>query len=323
MLVFDRENWPYHRGWFLFVVAASLAAAGWYLVYGFAGGSWAWPSGASPPGFVYGAIGGLITAFEMLLWPRKSLWRGWRIGRTKLWMTMHLWLGLLTLPLLLLHGSFQFNVSASALAAVLMWLLVAVVGSGVFGLVVQNIVPRVMFEQLPAETIASQIPRVLETYRADALRMVEVVCGIAPSESVAAGEARGMVAVETVRQVGRVQGLVVEAELEAEFTPGSESLLEFHRRHVDPYLSAPVGTALELGSPRQAVLLFEEVKRQIRPSAHPVVDRLADLCNQRRQFDLQLRLHRLLHTWLGVHVALSVALFVLMIAHIFLAMKYV
>ena len=84
---------------------------GRYVAYGFSSGSWTWPGGGSPPGFAYGVLGGGIILFEMLLWPRKSLWRGWRLGRTKLWMTAHIWLGLLTLPLLLLHGGFHFSLS--------------------------------------------------------------------------------------------------------------------------------------------------------------------------------------------------------------------
>ena len=46
------------------------------------------------------------------------------------------------------------------------------------------------------------------------------------------------------------------------------------------------------------------------------------LCDQRRQFDLQSRMHFWLHAWLGVHVALSVALTVLMIVHAVLALEY-
>ena len=53
-----------------------------------------------------------------------------------------------------------------------------------------------------------------------------------------------------------------------------------------------------------------------------MVDRLADLCDQRRQFDLQARLHFWLHSWLGAHVALSVALTLLMFVHAVLALKY-
>jgi len=332
MLVFDRENWPNHRSWCLATVIAATAAAIGYVAYGFGLGSWNWPGGGSPPGFAYGVLGGGIILFEMLLWPRKSLWRGWRLGRTKLWMTAHIWLGLLTLPLLLLHGGFHFNLSTSTLAAVLMWLVVMVVGSGIFGLVLQNILPRVMLEQVPAETIYSQIGHILEQYRAEADRLVELTCGRSPVDG-GGGDDRAMpgepaiaapsfVSLGSLRTVGRQQGEVVQVGIEAAWVPGSEALLTSYRDQIEPYLRARSGRRLLLGSPTQATALFQGLKTRLRPEAHPVVNRLADLCNERRQFDLQARLHFWLHSWLGAHVALSVALTLLMLVHAVLALKY-
>jgi hypothetical protein len=333
MLIFDRENWPAHRPWFVATAAVTLAAVAWYVVYGFGSGRWDWPGGGSPPGFSYGVLGGAIIGFEMLLWPRKYWWRRWRMGRTKLWMTAHIWLGLLTIPLLLLHGGFHFHLATSTLAAVLMWLLVVVVGSGIFGLVIQNIVPRLMLERVPAETIHSQIDRVLGQYRSEAARLVDATCGRTP-----AGEAddaaepappdRGgvrppLVSIEAVRQAARVRGKVVEPGIEAGYVPGSEPLLAFFRDQVDPYLCAESGTGHPLGSRGRAASLFQALKTDLRPEAHPVVDHLADLCDRRRQFDLQRRLNGWLYTWLAIHLALSTALLVLMFAHIYLTLKYV
>jgi hypothetical protein len=332
MLVFDRENWPNHRPWCLATVTATMAAAVGYFVYGFRSSSWNWPSGASPPGFAFGVVGGGIILFEMLLWPRKSLWRGWRLGRTKLWMTAHIWLGLLMLPLLLLHGSFHFNPSTSTLAAVLMWLVVMVVGSGIFGLVIQNILPRIMLEQVPAETIYSQIAHILEQYHAEAERLVELTCGRSPVDGHGGDErvmrdepataAPSFVSVGLVRTVGRLQGNLVQVGIEAVWVPGSEALLTVYRDQIEPYLRARSGRRLLLGSPSRAAALFQALKTRLRPEAHPVVNRLADLCNERRQFDLQARLHFWLHSWLGAHVALSVALTVLMVVHAVMALKY-
>jgi hypothetical protein len=326
MLIFDRENWRHHRIWCLATVLATAAAVVCYVAYGFSSGSWSWPGGASPPGFAYGVMGGAIIVFEMLLWPRKSWWRGWRLGRTKWWMTAHIWLGLLTLPLLLLHGGFHFNLVRSTLAAILMWLLVFVVVSGVFGLIVQNIVPRMMLDWVPAETIYGQIDHVLERYCSDAERLVDVTCRQGPRGG-STGErgtgAPSLFPVETVRQVGRVQGKVVDVEIGAGYVPESEPLLAFFGDQVAPFLRAKSGRGLPLGSPRRAASLFSSLKTVLRAEAHPVVDYLADICDQRRQFDLQSRLHGWLYIWLAVHVALSVALFVLMLLHIALALRYI
>lgn len=110
--------------------------------------------------------------------------------------------------------------------------------------------------------------------------------------------------------------------MEVEWVADSEALLEFHRHHVQPYLRAESGRGLPLSSEIKAAELFNDLKTQLPPQAHLTVDRLAALCDQRRQFDLEKRLHRWLHVWLSVHVPLSAALVGLMAAHVFLAFKY-
>ena len=96
MLVFGRENWPHHLPWCVaMLVADGRGCVSVTSPTGSARAPGASREARSPPGFAYGVSGGAIILFEMLLWPRKSLWRGWRLGRTKLWMTAHIWLGLL------------------------------------------------------------------------------------------------------------------------------------------------------------------------------------------------------------------------------------
>jgi hypothetical protein len=247
-------------------------------------------------------------------------------------MTAHIWLGLLALPLLLLHGGFHFGLGASTLSAVIMWLLVLVIGSGVFGLIVQNIVPRIMLDRVPAETITSQIGHILEQYRDEAERLVVATCGAAPMSGQSNGDrsmadagdpSSAVVSVGTLRTVGRVQGKVVQVGVTASYIGESEPLRTFFGKYVDPYLAASNGKGLPLASPRQAATLFQALKDTVRAEVHPVADRLADLCDQRRQFDVQTSLQRWLTTWLGLHVALSVALLVLMLVHIVLALKYI
>ena len=68
--------------------------------------------------------------------------------------------------------------------------------------------------------------------------------------------------------------------------------------------------------------MFQALETRLPAAAHRAAERLADLCDQRRQFDLQSRMHFWLHAWLGVHVALSVALTLLMIVHAVLALEY-
>ncbi|GIW86476.1 MAG: hypothetical protein KatS3mg108_0800 [Isosphaeraceae bacterium] len=317
MLVFDRQQWVRHRGWAWLCGLAAVAAIVWCLVAAVQESPWRWPPGSSLPGFTLGVLGGGMILFEMLLWPRKLL-RGWRLGRTQCWMAGHLWLGLLCLPLLLLHGGFHFDLGRSTLAAVLMWLLVAVVLSGIWGLVMQHIYPRRMLNELPAETIHAQIPHVLSQFREQARRIVERVCGESadtdlPSEPY-------LVATAT-RQSGAIGGRTVLTQEALGRVPGSAPLREFYERQIAPYLEDRPG-ASPLDTPARAEALFEELERRLPAGAHPAVRFLANLCDQRRQFALQDRWHRRLHAWLAVHFALSLALTVLMLAHIVLALKY-
>ena len=54
----------------------------------------------------------------------------------------------------------------------------------------------------------------------------------------------------------------------------------------------------------------------------PRIDRLAALCEESRQLEVQMRLHRWLHGWLFVHAPISFALFVLTAFHIWFALSY-
>ena len=328
MLIFDRENWRGHVGWAAFTVTVTSIAAFWYAIHGVSAGAWHWPSGGSAPGLTFGVAGGSIILFEMLLWPRKSLWRGLRLGRTKTWMIAHIWLGLLAFPILMFHGGFHFSLATSTLAAALMWLLVAVTLSGCWGLLVQNVLPRVMLEQVPAETIYSQIDHILEQFGHEADELVRLTCGSqADGKLTPPGEPHDELpgsfqVVGTLQTVGRIQGKVVRTGIETAWVADSEPLLVFHRQYVVPYLRATSGRGLPLGSASRAAELFGELATKLRPEAQRAVQQIAALCDQRRQFDLQRRLHRWLHVWLSVHIPLAAALTVLMAAHVFLAIKY-
>src|SRR5258708_32768598 len=83
----------------------------------------------------------------------------WRIGRTQSWMRAHLWLGALSLPLILLHAGFLFG---HGLTSVLMGLFVIVYASGVFGARLQHSMPRRLMRDVPMETIYDEIEHARE-----------------------------------------------------------------------------------------------------------------------------------------------------------------
>jgi len=322
MLIFRGGNWPQHRAWCAATVIVSAAAIAWYAIEGHWQG--AWPAGSSLPGFTFGVVGGLIIVFEMLLWVRKK-YRVVRIGRAKLWMKAHIWLGLLCLPLLVLHSGFRFG--NLALSGILMAVLFLVIGSGIWGLVLQQIIPTLMLEEIPAETIHSQIDRILGQLLAEARRLVRLTCGQSAGATMGdiatqSAENETFLVIGAVRTAGRVQGKVLQTRTQALMVTGSEPLLVFFEQHVVPFFEARNPGALPLGSSKRAATMFRELKTFLDPATYNVVDPLESLCDQRRQLARQARLHYWLHVWLGVHLPLSVGLLVLMIAHIFYALKY-
>ncbi len=328
-MLIDREHLPEHRAWIALVVIASLAATAWFVFQAFSSGRL--PGGASAPGLVFGIAGGVIMLFEFLLWPRKRL-RVWRIGMVKMWLKAHIWLGLLTVPLIVLHSGFAWG---GQLTTVLMLLFIAVIASGVFGLVMQQWLPRVMLSELPAETIVSQIDNVAQNLCEDAEQLVAAICGVEP-ESLAAwrgaervsngGDQEGpsgprYVTVGAVRQVGSVQGRVVQTQVVSE-VPGSAPLEKAFVQEIGPFLWLGSRNHSLLAEQAKATNYFRELRTVLEPEAHAAVEVLESYCDQRRQFDRQERLHRWLHGWLLVHLPLSIVLIVLMFVHVYAALKY-
>lgn len=325
-MLLDREHLAGHRRWLAGTILLTAAAVGWTSAYALRWDDRRWPGGGSLPGLTFGVVGGLIIVFEMLLWPRKYLWRGRRrwpllpipLGSTRGWMKVHIWLGLLCLPLLLLHGGFRLDPrGGSSLAVGLTWLLVGVIGSGVWGLAQQNQLPRRLYEEIPGETIHAQMGHVLEQYRREARQVVEAACGPPERSGESASFLESVLSARVAMRPGRV-------DARGEAVAGAEPLRGVYEDSVRLFLNAEIGRGGRhaLGSAPAAAALFVAARAELPPAAHPALERLADLCDRRRQLDRQDRLFRRLHAWLAVHFALSLSLLLMMGVHIALALRY-
>src|SRR5208282_1742907 len=159
------------RGWAWFSLGFFLVSG---IVYAFyAVNATAGPRGGSAMGLAFGIVGFAFMILAALLGARKRV-PTWRVGRAQAWMRVHLWLGLLSLPLILFHGGFHFG---GTLTRVLMWLLMITVGSGLYGAALQNYVPQMMTSDAPLETIYDEIGNVRKSLRMEADRIIESVCG--------------------------------------------------------------------------------------------------------------------------------------------------
>jgi hypothetical protein len=302
------------------VVLAAAACAAWYAVEWTQSGRL--PGGSSRPGFVFGIVGGLIIVFELLLWPRKRV-RSWRLGSAQSWLRAHVWLGLLSLPLVLMHARLLaigglFNVA-------LMAVFLAVIASGIWGLVLQQFIPKTILDEVPAETIREQIEHVAARECADVERLVRAVCepeGDADHAANPGADAAEFAVVTGFRAMTGIQGRVLETIPVYTVIAGTRAITRRFYGDVRPYLLSGAGGGAPLAGRREADAFFATLRATSPAEAGAVIERMEQACEHRRQYDLQARLHDRLHAWLLVHVPLSAALGILLAVHVPVALWY-
>lgn len=304
-----------HRSWAVASAAILVAATVLYVPYALRAEA---PSGGSWPGLAYGVAGFAMMVFAGLLGARKKV-PVWRLGRAQSWMRGHLWLGLLSLPLILFHAGFTFG---GGLTWVLMWLFVFVVVSGLYGAWLQHEMPRRMMRDIPMETIYEQIDHVRAQLLDEADTVVAEASGKLELETVApagrdayAQDAAGVVAEGAV---GSAAALASVVRLEAE---DSAPLRDFYLREMRGFVEKP-DRSHYLASEAAARSRFEKVRALLPAVYHPAVADLENICEEERQLMRQSRMHAVLHTWLLVHVPLSLALLALAVIHIVVALRY-
>src|SRR5437588_9796001 len=177
MRIFNRA----HVLWFIFVCLATLAACLFYistfhpqqLSFGgrFAHLSGDTPGyvnvGGTPLGLIFGSIAFGIFIFAGLLGLRKKV-VVWPVGTVQRWLRAHIWLTLLTIPLVILHTGFRLGGPMTTLLVVLYGVVMV---SGIYGLILQHHLPGLMKERFPIETVYEQIPHIRRQLCAAAEKM--------------------------------------------------------------------------------------------------------------------------------------------------------
>ncbi|OYW17123.1 MAG: hypothetical protein B7Z55_13165 [Planctomycetales bacterium 12-60-4] len=260
-----------------------------------------WPDGGTTVGLILGSIAGVIILFEMLLWPRKR-WasgtkraaRTWLCGETKLWMKWHIWLGLVSAPMAFMHSGFAFWNDFFSLPWVLGVLMLVVYCSGIYGLWLQNVIPRQLLQGVAAEVPAAEIDATVNHHHEQFSRRLELELSTYTGDERKAG-----------------------LRIDQYFRRSATEFLRSGNPH--SVLAADASAMTEFSK------LQSELSQLLSSAASPPVRLLKDLeelCSLRRQLDLQKRLHSRLHTWLQLHLPASVLLSVLLLAHIVTALKY-
>jgi hypothetical protein len=333
VLLDGRNFWRLHGRWAIATLIAALGATAWTVIS--ARGAGRWPGGGSLSGLMLGLVAALIFLFEIALVVKKT--KPLRTARWLLsaqtWMKAHIWLGLLTAPLVILHSGGRLG---GTLTTVLVVVFAAVIVSGLWGLALQNLLPRLLLEAAPAETVYSEIERVGRQYAEEARRLVINACGTLdegghspPYDTSRGGHSppyEQRVAVVAATGAPRVVGPQIER------TPylSGEQARPVPSPAIHEALEGAIGAYLETGELASRVLgtrqrnqwYFEDLRLRVAPELRTLVGQLEELCERRRQLNVQQRLHFWLHNWLWVHLPVSVALMVLLAVHIVFALRY-
>jgi hypothetical protein len=242
--------------------------------------------GGSRVGLIYAILGGGIILFAWLLSALRFVPSWWFIGSRAFWLKGHIWLSLLAFVLILCHSGARFG-GFFEQALYLVFFLVVV--TGIFGVVLQQFLPRWMTIEVPCEVPYEQIPNVCATLRAKADQDMDARC-IAPFPATCA----------------RIQ--------------------QWYGEVVRPFLAWPSANAL-LNDAGKTAQFFAEMRQlpgvdHATSKVHELLTRLEEYCNERRRLGRQESLHRLLHGWLYLHVPLSAAMMVMMFIHAAVTLYY-
>jgi hypothetical protein len=197
---------------------------------------------------------------------------------------------------------------------VLLVLYIIVMASGIFGLVLQHFMPRIMKERLSREVVFEQIPHIEGLLFEAALklrqeiRIAERTAGEPVAAVATAGAGGAAVAPAPARSAADDASLQVIAD--------------FLDQEGLPYLNRKRRGRPRLADTKTSDDIFRLLKLNVSDKWKPRVDDLQIWCDDRRMMDLQLRLHHYLHGWLVIHVPFSFALLLFTAWHAWIALRY-
>jgi len=276
-----------HAIWCIASLAFTAIATGLYLssanhaVHG--------ATGNSISGILFGIAATLAMILAGLLAARKRI-HGGQLGTVKWWLRGHLWIGMVSVPLVFFHSGFRFG---GPLEQILMWCFLAVILSGIVGQVIQQFAPRFMRTSIPQQAIFEQLP----------------------------------IAIDALKDAADQEMLTVYDTLFTnhdgpETEDADEFLRTFYLRHIRVFLQVDIPSDSPLIHPTQSVGVFATVREGITNRMLPVVDQLELICNERRQLITQNKLQWIMHGWTLVHIPLSVSLLILALIHIIMSLYY-
>jgi len=230
-------------------------------------------TGGSTVGLWYGIIGSALMIYAGLLSVLRKVPSWWWIGARQVWLRGHIWFGLLSLVFILGHSNYHWG---SGLSFILWLVALGVVGTGIFGLVLQQFLPQALATRVSVEAPFEQLPYLCRVLcrRADAL--------VAATESLFQFQ-------DQAHQTGSL------AELNMEVT-------NFHDKVIRPFLAHPGVRSSPLKQSLRSEAVFAQLRSRcgVRAAADPIAAADADIAvirervNQPELKDLSLKTNKAL-----------------------------
>jgi len=253
-------------------------------------------AGGSTVGLWYGIAGSGLMVYAGALAGLRKVPSWWWIGSRRVWMRGHVWLSMLSVVLILCHSGFRWGGPLERA----LWIVFALtIVTGIYGLILQQFMPRMLSTRIKHEVPYEQIPH---------LSLMLCRRGDELAGKIAGVEMSGTATNFLVSQAGF--GAVLQFQ-------------KFYERHVRRFLRDGAAGSPMLADATQAELAFSRLRAL--PGLIAVRTDLREiqtLCDERRDLPEQERLHHWLHGWLLLHIPLSVILLVLGVAHAVMSLYY-
>lgn len=328
----DKYQLGEQQVWALSSLTLFISLAAWYGLASRHAGEFL--QGGSLPALVSGIVAGIIVLFELLLGMRKRF-RARRLMPARIWLAAHLWLGLATLPLAILHSGFRFG---GWLPSILLFLLALTYASGLLGWALQHFIPPIMLKALPAETITSEIDSVSSKNLADLRQMLTNAFGPSPQlpsshldhrvvalameleswtpQHALSERALTIGAMRDSQRLSTLPAVLVEPA-----SADAERIWQAYNE-ILPYALRGQASGSRFSQQAASNAYFTTLALACNISTSSIIAVMQSVCDQRRQFDLQRRLNGWMVGWIPLHVALASALGVLLVVHVVTALRY-
>jgi len=276
-----------HVAWCLTSLGLVVVAAGFYVPY--ANNAVYGATGNSITGLLFGIAGTIAMLFAGLLAARKRIVSK-KLGSISWWLKGHIWIGLVSVPLIFFHAGFRFG---GLLEQLTMWCFLTVIISGVIGQILQQLTPRFMKTAAPQQAIFEQLDIAINSLKK-------------------AADAQVLSVYDT---------LFVDVKANDSDSP-DDFLRAFYLRHVRTFLQSEVDPSSSLLNATQAEGIFATVRGGIPRSMIPIAIELESICNERRQLISQNKLQLVMHGWTLIHIPLSMALLILTLVHVIMSLYF-